>query len=92
MARSLYLACYDIADPKRLRRVCRLLQGYRVEGQLSAYECWLTPSELRDVKVALTQLIDTEEDRVHLFRLDPRMSVQCYGQAKHFTGGPFLIV
>lgn len=43
MARSLYLACYDIADPKRLRRVCRLLQGYRVEGQLSAYECWLTP-------------------------------------------------
>lgn len=92
MARSLYLACYDIADPKRLRRVCRLLQGYRVEGQLSAYECWLSASELHYVKSTLLQLIDTTEDRIHLFRLDPRMSVQCYGQAKHFCGGPFLIV
>lgn len=42
--RALYLVAYDIADPRRLAHVHRLL-GWKVGGQKSFYECWLTPVE-----------------------------------------------
>jgi CRISPR/Cas system-associated endoribonuclease Cas2 len=42
VARTLYLVCYDVCEPKRLRRVHRYLMGYKVGGQKSFFECWLT--------------------------------------------------
>ena len=41
-ARTLFLVCYDICNPKRLYRVHKYLLGYRVGGQKSFFECWLT--------------------------------------------------
>jgi CRISPR-associated protein Cas2 len=34
----------------RLRRVHKYLIGYKVGGQKSFFECWLTAAELRDVR------------------------------------------
>ena len=45
MARTLYLVCYDIANPTRLRRVRKEVRAYAVGGQKSFYECWMTDSE-----------------------------------------------
>lgn len=92
MARTLYLICYDIANPRRLRQICRFLQGYRVEGQRSVFECWLTRSDLLNVRQKLQQLMTPAEDRIHILQLDPRQPVQCFGQAKHFTGSAFYVV
>lgn len=77
--RSIYLVCYDIACPRRLRRVHQFLLGFKVGGQKSFFECWLTQQELRDVKETLVQIIDQIEDRVHIFQLDPRMKPDCFG-------------
>jgi len=46
MPRTLYLVAYDISDPRRLGRVCRSLKGYRVQGQKSVPEIWVTPAAL----------------------------------------------
>lgn len=89
--RTLYLVCYDIADPKRLSRVCRYLKGYKVDGQKSAYECWVTESERRQIMQHLEGLTSKGEDRVHLFQLDPRQEVHCFGRATHFTQPGFFI-
>ena len=56
--RCLYLVCYDVADPRRLRRVHRFLLGYKAGGQKSFFECWLTPAELRHVQDELTRLLE----------------------------------
>lgn len=92
MNRCLYLICYDIADPGRLRRVHRCVKAYAIGGQKSFYECWLTPAELRDLRMRLEHEIVPSEDRVHFFQLDPRMTPMFYGQARRQSMQPFLIV
>ncbi len=91
MARGLYLLCYDIADPKRLARVFKAARAYRVAGQKSVFECWLTTVERRDLLVRLDEVIDPACDRVHCFALDPRAPVRCHGIARSFAGPPFVV-
>lgn len=90
--RTLYLVAYDIADPRRLARVHRYLLGWKVGGQKSFYECWLTPAELNAVMDELRHLIVPENDRVHLFQLDARMQPKCYGLAQSAKEQTFIIV
>jgi len=91
-ARQLHLVAYDIADPRRLARVHRYMLGWKVGGQKSFYECWLTPAELNAVVDALRGLIVPEVDRVHLFQLDARMQPKCYGLARSAKEQAFIIV
>lgn len=89
--RSLFLVAYDIADSRRLSRVHRFLLGYKVGGQKSFYECWLTDYERAAVVSGLLELIDPVEDRVHIFQLDPRMTPRCFGVAVPFRDSFFTI-
>lgn len=91
-ARTLYLVCYDIADPARLNRVRKYLTGYKVGGQKSFFECWLTASELVEVCRTLGEMIDLEDDRAHVFQLDPRMACDFLGQARKPVIDVFMIV
>jgi len=91
-ARTLYLVCYDVSSPKRLYRVHRFLNGYRIGGQKSFFECWLTPAELREVRRELAELIEPVEDRVHIFQLDPRMKMECLGVATPPRTGAFMVL
>ncbi len=91
-ARTLFLVCYDIGNPKRLYRVHRYLLGYKVGGQKSLYECWLTPAELRQIRQTLEDLIDPTQDRAHIFQLDPRMKIEGLGLATHPPTDAFMIV
>lgn len=90
--RTLYLIAYDIAEPHRLAQVHKLLNGWKVSGQKSFYECWMTAAERIQVMNTLAGLIEADEDRVHLFQLDPRMEPRCYGVATHFEAGYFTIL
>lgn len=90
-SRTLYLICYDICCPKRLRRVYKFLLGYRVGGQKSCFECLLTPAELRAAQSMLSQLIEPGEDRVHIFQLDPRMTCDRLGLATAPASEVFLL-
>lgn len=90
-ARDHYLVAYDIADPKRLYQVLRYMKGWKVGGQKSFCECWLTPAERRTVLDTLAELIDRDDDRVHLVQLDPRMQPRCFGQAQTVSQPIFAI-
>jgi len=90
--RTLYLISYDVGHPRRLRQVFRYLQGYRVHGQKSVFECWITQGEKRQILSTLPTLAELEEDRIHIFQLDPRQQVLCFGQASTSRPGGFFIV
>lgn len=92
MSRTVYLIAYDIRDPKRLMRIHHYLIGYKVGGQKSVFECWLTPAELATVQADLLELMDDSCDRIHFLQLDPRQTMQGYGRASNFVPGWFAVL
>lgn len=79
--RTLHLACYDVAQPRRLSAALKLARRYATGGQKSAHELFLTPAE-RDTLVAdMRALLQTATDRFLLLRLDPRSRQYSLGKA-----------
>ena len=62
----LYIVVYDICDPKRWRRVFRLMQGYGEWVQLSVFQCRLGRRRHAELVARLDDLIDHAEDHVVL--------------------------
>lgn len=79
--RQLYIAAYDIADAKRLRKALYVVRGYATGGQKSVYECFLTEAERRALLAGIEAIIDVAEDRFILIRLDERCRVRTLGKA-----------
>lgn len=66
MKRNLYIVAYDIADPKRLRKVHQVVKQYATGGQKSAFECFLSNSERVELIKQGCSLIDPNVDRFAL--------------------------
>jgi CRISPR-associated protein Cas2 len=62
--RQVFVVTYDIADPKRLRKVFKLMRGYGDHLQLSVFRCELNPRELVELRAELSAVIHHEEDQV----------------------------
>ena len=69
--RTTYLVCYDIANPKRLRRVFKTCGNFGNHLQFSVFECDLNPSEKIELESALTEIIHHKEDQVLFVGLGP---------------------
>ncbi len=90
--RILYIAAYDICDPRRLREALHVLRGYACGGQKSVFECFLTAAEKRELLVGIRAVMDEGEDRFLLLRLDPRSRVQTLGIAVEPADPDFFFV
>ncbi|MEW5977187.1 MAG: CRISPR-associated endonuclease Cas2 [Acidobacteriota bacterium] len=88
--RDLYIAAYDISSAQRLRAALKLVKGHATGGQKSAYECFLTPAERSHLLAELRGVIDPDEDRVLLMRLDPRSRVHTLGLGEAPQDPPFF--
>lgn len=69
--RNTYIVCYDIADPKRLRRVFKVCKDFGQHLQFSVFECDLTLAEKLQFEEKLSAEIKREEDQVLFIRLGP---------------------
>jgi CRISPR-associated protein Cas2 len=75
----LYIVAYDIADPKRWRRVYKLMEGYGEWVQLSVFQCRLTLQRHAELIALLDGIIHHSEDHVILMdigaadRVTPRV-------------------
>ena len=80
--RLLHIAAYDVTDPQRLRRALDVVKNYASGGQKSVYECFLTDAERERLIADMLAVIDPDEDRFLLLRLDPRSKVVTLGIAQ----------
>ena len=65
----LYIVTYDIAEPRRWRRVFKLMNGYGEWLQLSVFQCRLTRKRKVELQAALSELINHNADHVLLLDL-----------------------
>ena len=59
-----YLVAYDIADPRRLRKVARACEDFGLRRQFSVFFCRLSPTDLVRLRSRLYDVIDLDEDQV----------------------------
>lgn len=69
---AFYAICYDIRQPERLRRVAGELENFGTRVQRSLFECYLTDTELADLKQRILAQIDEQEDHVRFYPLCPK--------------------
>ena len=67
--RRCYLVAYDIADPKRLRRIFSLLKGYGDHWQLSVFFCVLKELDRIRLQSDLECEMNIKEDRLMIVDL-----------------------
>ncbi len=88
--RGVYLVCYDVADPKRLRKVHKTMKGFGDPVQLSVFRCELTREELQQLQEALWPSLNLAADRVMIVSLGP---IDGRGdECIEFWGTPLILV
>lgn len=78
MSRHRYVVCYDVREPKRLRRTHKTLLGYGDPLQYSVFVCDLSAAERILMEDAVRRVVDLSEDSVAVIDLGPAEGVARY--------------
>ena len=84
--RRCYLVCYDIREPKRLRRVHKVMKGYGEPWQFSVFFCTLKDIDRVRLQRDLEEQMNLKEDQTMIIDLGAdevkaRSSATVIGQA-----------
>ncbi len=63
------LVCYDVCDPRRLRKVHGIVRDFGEPLQYSVFSCQLTAQERAELEAALLEVLDQHCDQVLLVDL-----------------------
>ncbi len=74
MSARLWLITYDVADPKRWRRIYKMLLRRGAWQQLSVFLCRLTPVAAAKLEADLAERIKPEADRLMMIDLGADVS------------------
>lgn len=87
MEEHLYIVAYDISDTRRWRSVFRTMNGYGEWLQLSIFQCRLSRQRHIQLKTALDDIINHDEDHVVIMDMGVADSVEPRIQSlgKEFT-------
>lgn len=69
--RRCYLVCYDIREPKRLRRVHKVARGYGEPWQYSIFFCVLKDIDRVRLQADLEEEMNHKEDQIMILDLGP---------------------
>jgi len=69
---SYYLIIYDIVDDKRRRKISKILEGYGVRVQYSAFEMWLQKRKYNEL-VSKLERYTTKEDNMRIYPLNKEL-------------------
>lgn len=69
--RHRYVVSYDVSDPKRLRRIFKVMRGFGDHIQLSVFQCDLSAKERLLLLDAVGNVINRGEDQVVIIDLGP---------------------
>lgn len=67
--RRCYVVCYDIREPKRLRRVHKLMKAFGEAWQYSVFYCTLKAIDRVRMENALREILNLKQDQVLILDL-----------------------
>lgn len=65
----IYIVTYDIGEPRRWRRLFKLMNGYGEWLQLSVFQCRLTRRRRIELAAAINEVINHNQDHVLILDL-----------------------
>lgn len=80
------IVAYDIADPRRLNRVAKIIKDYGVRVQKSIFEVKVDEKRFKEMKKRVEETIEKEEDGVKYFPLCEK----CAGTVEVIGQGVFV--
>lgn len=69
--RNRFIVCYDIAEPKRLQRMFKMMRGFGDPLQYSVFYCDLSEQEKVMLVSKITEIIHHREDRIMIINIGP---------------------
>jgi CRISPR-associated protein Cas2 len=89
-----YLVCYDIADPKRLRRVASACEDFGRRRQKSVFLCRLAAVDLVRLRARLYDIVSLTEDQVLFIPLCERCAgkIEALGRPTEPAGAHDVVV
>ncbi len=76
MDEHLYIVSYDIGDPKRWRRIFKIMKGYGEWLQLSVFQCRMSRRRHAELVALLDGMLHHKDDHVLMLDLGPADSVR----------------
>ena len=72
----LWIVTYDVGDQKRWRRVYRVMKGRGEWLQLSVFQCRLSRRGMVELRAALAEIVNHNQDHVLFMDLGPADEVK----------------
>ncbi|MCL2090403.1 MAG: CRISPR-associated endonuclease Cas2 [Micrococcales bacterium] len=94
MARRRYLVAYDICDDRRLRQICKTMEGYGDRLQYSVFVCDLNRTELVRLRTTVEEQMQFTEDSVVIVDLGDTVDARFtfLGRSRRLpTTGPQIV-
>ena len=63
------MVCYDVSDPKRLRKTAKVLENYGLRVQKSFFQCEMEAERMRAMREQILTVVDTEKDYFFIYPL-----------------------
>lgn len=89
------VVAYDIANPRRLHRIAKVMKDYGLRVQKSIYEVEVTPCQFVEMRRRAEAEMVVEEDGVKFFPLCGRCYDTVITYGRHLTNqelGSFLVL
>ncbi len=89
-----YLACYDITDPRRLKKTAGILEKYGIRVQYSFFEMNITHAMLEALINDIKEVINIKEDKFYLYPIcdDCKSRVKIDGSGEMLSLQSFIIL
>lgn len=65
----IYMVCYDISNPKRLRMVAKVLENLGLRVQKSFFQCNIEKNKVEELYARVLKIINTKQDSLFIYPL-----------------------
>lgn len=90
----IYFISYDVANPKRLVKVAKVLENYGIRIQYSFFECEMDQMQLEELKNKLLSILKKKKDSLRIYPIckDCSKKVIACGNGHIYVPSNFMIL